>query len=127
MALTGLASSCQSAASHQNDVSADDTEKFTLGTVQRKVQIGMTQAEVARSLGSPNIVSKDVGGKEAWIYDKAARDVTYSRSETGVWFIIGAYGKETGAARNSQKTLTVVIKFDDRGLVEDVSYHASQF
>lgn len=122
-----LASGCQSAASHQKDVSDEHTERLTLGTVQRKIEHGMSQADVARSLGSPNIVTKDASGKEAWIYDKAAREVTYSRDQGGVWFIIGAYSKEAGASRSTQRTLTVVIKFDDKSQVDDVTYHSSQF
>ncbi len=127
-AVTCLISGCQSAASHSRDVSEQAAdEKFTLGNVQRKIQKGMSQADVAGSLGSPNIVTKDASGKEAWVYDKVAREVSYSRDQGGVWLILGAYSKEAGATRTSQRTLTVVIKFDDKGAVDDVTYHSSQF
>lgn len=126
--LIGLTTGCQTAANHQRDLSDQTaTETFTLGNVQRKIQKGSSQAEVASSLGSPNIVTKDAHGKEAWVYDKAAREVTYSHDHGGVWLILGAYSKEAGAARTSQRTLTVVIKFDERGHVDDVTYHSSQF
>jgi hypothetical protein len=72
-------------------------------------------------------VTKDATGKEAWIYDKAAREVTYSHDQGGIWLILAGYGKEAGASRSSQRTLTVVIKFDDKGQVDDVTYHSSQF
>lgn len=127
LSLLLLASACQSAATHTKAVSDEQTEKFTLGVVQMKVQKGMSQADVARGLGSPNIVTKDANGREAWIYDKAAREVSYSRDQGGVWLILGAYSKEAGAARSTQRTLTVVIKYDDKGLVDDVTYHSSQF
>ncbi len=125
--LCGFATGCQPASTHHKEVSDDSAEQFTLGNVQRKIQKGMSQADVAASLGSPNIVTKDVLGKEAWVYDKVARDVTYSRDQGGIWFIIGAYNKEAGSSRQSQRTLTVVIKFDDKGQVDDVTYHSSQF
>ncbi len=120
-------SGCQSAASHSKDVNDESIEKFTLGNVQRKIQKGASQADVAEALGSPNIVTKDATGKESWIYDKVAREVAYSHDSGGVWLILGAYGKEAGASRSSQRTLTVVIKFDDKGTVDNVTYHSSSF
>ena len=123
----GIFTGCQSAAQHQKDVSEEPVEKFTLGNVQRKIQKGMSQADVASSLGSPNIVTKDAFGKESWVYDKAAREVAYSHDQGGVWLILGAYSKDAGASRTSQRTLTVVIKFDEQGKVSDVTYHSSQF
>ena len=106
---------------------SEKPEKFTLGNVQRKIEKGMTQAEVAESLGSPNIVTRDAHGKEAWVYDKMARDVTRAQNEVGVWFIVGAYRSQNSASTSTQRTLTVVIKFDDKGQVDDVTYHSSQF
>lgn len=124
----GLVAGCQSAHQHSQAVSNEPpAEQFTLGNVQRKVSKGMSQADVASALGSPNIVTKDANGKEAWVYDKVAREVSYSHDQGGVWLILGAYNKEAGASRTGQRTLTVVIKFDDQGQVGDVTYHSSQF
>jgi outer membrane protein assembly factor BamE (lipoprotein component of BamABCDE complex) len=122
-----LFTSCQPASKHAESLGNGDQERLTLGTVQKKVQVGMSQADVVEALGSPNIVTKDAKGKEAWVYDKAAREVTYSNDSGGVWLIIAGYSKDAGASRSSQKTLTIVIKFDDKNLVEGVSYHSSQF
>jgi outer membrane protein assembly factor BamE (lipoprotein component of BamABCDE complex) len=122
-----LFTGCQPAAKHAEALGNSDQERLTVGVVQKRIQVGMSQAEVAQTLGSPNIVTKDAKGKEAWVYDKAAREVTYSSDNGSVWLIIGGYSKEAGASRSSQKTLTVVIKFDDKNLVEGVSYHSSQF
>ena len=125
--IVGLASGCQPASSHAKDVHDDSLEKFTLGNVQRKIQKGASQADVASALGSPNIVTKDAHGKESWVYDKVAREVAYSHDQGGVWLILGAYSKDAGATRSNQRTLTVVIKFDDKGAVDDVTYHSSSF
>lgn len=127
LATLALSSGCQSAASHSASLGQDSGEELTVGLVQKRINAGMSQSEVAEALGSPNIVTKDAHGKEAWIYDKAAREVSYSRDQGGVWFIIGGYGKEAGASRASQKTLTIVIKFSGEGRVEDVTYHSTKF
>lgn len=103
----------------------------------------MTQAEVAEALGSPNIVTKDAEGKETWIYDKIASEASYSRDTgsiggageaggvTGTTLILGliggGYSKESGAVAKTQKTLTVIIKFNKEVKVESFSYHASKF
>ena len=123
-------------------------QAMTLGVAQKEIRVGMSQADVAAALGSPNIVSKDSQGKESWIYDKIATQVTYSQDKRGAqggvvgagitgmvsqWLIgVGAtggaqYSKTTGGVTQTQKTLTIVIKFDENSLVENLSYHTSQF
>lgn len=102
-------------------------QEFTLGLVQKSIKVGMAQAEVAEALGSPNIVTKDSDGKETWVYDKIASQVS-SGGHSGYWTLIligGTWGKDT--TTSSQKTLTVVIKFDDAGRVHKLAYHASKF
>ena len=39
----------------------------------------------------------------------------------------GSAGRSTGAASTSQKTLTVIIKFDEAKKVRDFAYHTSSF
>lgn len=131
MALIGavllLGTGCQTASQHSRELGQDDGEELTVGLAQKRISVGMSQADVAQALGSPNIVTKDSHGKEAWVYDRAAREVSYSRDQGGVWFIIGGYAKEAGAAKSSQKTLTIVIKFSEGGKVDDVTYHSTKF
>ena len=121
---------CMTAAQHQQSLGSTQERETTVGIVQKEIHKGMSQADVATALGSPNIVTKDSEGKETWIYDKIASEVSYSRSAGGTGLIInllGGYGKEAGAVSSTQKTLTVVIKYDDNGLVDSFSYHASKF
>lgn len=122
---------------------ASSEQEMTLGLAQKEIRVGMPQADVATALGSPNIVSKDSEGKESWIYDKIATQVTYARDTRGVqggaggitgigtWLLGmtgGAqYSKTTGGVTQTQKTLTIVIKFDENSLVENLSYHTSKF
>ena len=112
---------------HQNLPQTQERE-FTTGLVQKEIRKGMTQAEVAGSLGSPNIVTRDESGLETWIYDKIASEVSYSRDagSTGILGIIIGYSKEAGAASATQRTLTVIIKFKDNR-VDSFSYHSSKF
>ncbi len=136
LALAGpLAAGC-SAHQHAADVrAADETNRLTVGTVQREIRVGMPAAQVAETLGSPNIVTTDDERNETWIYDKISSDVTYSRSSgTIVGLIFGGSGggagtgsRSAGSASSTQRTLTVVIKFDENDRVRDFSYHSSQF
>ena len=125
-----------SATHHAADVrAADEADRITVGTVQKEVYIGMSAANVARALGSPNIVTSDDQRQETWIYDKVSSEVTYSRSNgTLVGLIFGGSGggagvgtTSAGATATSQRTLTVIIKFNGDNRVRDFSYHASRF
>lgn len=121
---------CMSAAEHQKSLSSTQEREMTVGVVQKEIRVGMSQADVATALGSPNIVTRDSAGKETWIYDKIASEVSYSKDAGGTGLIInlfGGYSRQAGAVSSTQKTLTVVIKYDDKGLVESFSYHASKF
>jgi len=54
---------------------------------------------------------------ETWIYDKIASKVSYSTAQNGLAAIfIGS--RSTGAVSQTQKTLTVVIKFKDNAVHE---------
>ena len=70
-----------SATHHAADVrEADEIDRVTVGTVQKEIVIGMSAADVASVLGSPNIVTTEEKRQETWIYDQISSDVTYSRS-----------------------------------------------
>ncbi len=122
-----LLSGCMSAARHQQNLPSAKEREMTVGTVQKEIRVGMSQADVAMVLGSPNIVTRDSEGKETWVYDKMATEVSYSHDGGWLCLILGGYSKDAGAASTTQKTLTVVIKFNEQKLVESFSYHASKF
>jgi len=98
-------------------------DRVTVGTVQRQIKLGMSSASVVEALGSPNVVTTDEMRREVWIYDKIATDVAASR---GYWTLL-LVGQESGAASKSQKTLTIIIKFDEDKKVRDFAYHTSRF
>ena len=113
------------AANHAEQLPSSRDRELTVGTVQKDIRKGMTQAEVAQVLGSPNIVSKDKDEAETWIYDKIASEASYSTGSAGILSLFLG-GREAGAGATTQKTLTIVIKFL-RGRVSDYSYHSSKF
>jgi len=112
------------AASTQEGLHGDT---ITVGTVQREIRKGMSGAEVAEALGSPNIVSTDEMNREVWVYDKIATDRVVSQDTGGLSLILFGYGKSAGSASTSQRTLTIIIKFDEQKKVRDFAYHSSRF
>jgi outer membrane protein assembly factor BamE (lipoprotein component of BamABCDE complex) len=122
-----LLSGCMSAQGHREAVQNDSGERVTVGNVQREIKIGMSGADVAKTLGSPNIVTTDDERREVWIYDKFSTDTTVSEGSGSVnLIIIGASGR-AGSSSTTQRTLTVIIKFDKEKKVRDFAYHTSRF
>ena len=101
--------------------------KLTVGTVQKEIKKGMSGAEVAEALGSPNIVSTDEQGREVWIYDKISTDRIKSESSGYGSLILFGYRGSSGSSSTSQKTLTIIIKFDNNKKVRNFAYHTSRF
>jgi outer membrane protein assembly factor BamE (lipoprotein component of BamABCDE complex) len=125
--LVFIAAGCTTAAQHQQSLGSTAEREMTVGIVQKEIHAGLAQDEVASALGSPNIVTRDAAGQETWIYDKVATEASYSNSDAyGTILILGA-GQAAGASSSTQRTLTVVIKFDADQRVETFSYHASRF
>ncbi len=120
--LTGACA--QKASWHQSEAAQNEKQNFTVGEVQRNIQKGMSSAEVAETLGSPNIVSTDENGLEVWIYDKFSSEQVVSASN-GLTFSLSNIG--AGATRKSQSTITVIIKYDSINKVRDYAYHTSRF
>ncbi len=132
--------SCMSAAAHRDAIKDTGSDQLTVGTVQREIKVGMMSSEVITVMGSPNIVTTDEKRREVWVYDKIATDHVYSSSSGGVSTLIlggggsfvgagvGAGGNQSaGASSTSQRTLTVVIKFDEESKVRDFAYHTTRF
>lgn len=104
-----------------------EAERLTVGTVQREIRIGMDAASVAEVLGSPNIVTTDDQRREVWVYDKVSSDrVDSARSDHATLIIIGT--RSSAVSRSTrQRTLTIIIKFDENKQVRDFAYNYTQF
>jgi outer membrane protein assembly factor BamE (lipoprotein component of BamABCDE complex) len=98
-----------------------------VGTVQGEIKIGLDAASVAEILGSPNIVTTDEKRREVWIYDKVSTDrVDTARSSYATLIIIGGDNRSSSSSTR-QRTLTVIIKFDEDKRVRDFAYNYTQF
>jgi outer membrane protein assembly factor BamE (lipoprotein component of BamABCDE complex) len=126
LALGLVLAGCQSAQQHSANVNQAG-DRLTVGTVQKEIRVGMSGAEVAAVLGSPNVVTTDENRREVWVYDKVSTTSAYSTSTGGATILILGVSGTAGAASTSQRTLTVIIKFDENKKVRDFAYHASSF
>ncbi len=143
LAVTIFFSGCVNASKHRTQVQDDGPNSLTVGKVQREIKTGMSSAQVVEVLGSPNVVTTDEQRREVWVYDKVATETAYSQSGVGygagagaggtpgstllLGGLGGSWGKNAGAMSTTQKTLTIIIKFDEQGKVRDFAYHSSKF
>jgi hypothetical protein len=74
---------CMSANEHYRQTHGPKEKEMTVGMVQKEIRKGMSAADVATVLGSPNIVTNDSDNREVWIYDKISTDVSYSKDSSG--------------------------------------------
>lgn len=115
-----------SACSHPVSVGPNATN-LTVGKVQGEIKEGMAASAVAMVLGSPNIVTTDENRREVWIYDKvSSNSVNTTNSGYGTLIILGANTSQSEST-TSQKTLTIIIKFDKDKKVRDFAYNYTQF
>jgi outer membrane protein assembly factor BamE (lipoprotein component of BamABCDE complex) len=104
-----------------------EDERITVGTVQGEIKIGLDAASVAAALGSPNIITTDDQRREVWIYDKVSTDrVDNVRSDHATLILIGTRSGESSSS-SRQRTLTIIIKFDEEKKVRDFAYNYTQF
>jgi len=82
------------AAGEREKAKAEPPAAFTLGVVQKALRPGLSQADVAERLGSPNIVTRETDGREAWVYDRVSAEVEASRGSVGV----GGLGSGAGGS-----------------------------
>jgi hypothetical protein len=103
-------------------------DRLTVGKVQGEIKVGMPASQVAELLGSPNIVTTDDKRREVWIYDKVSTDrVDVANSSfAGIILIMGTKSSESSSSTR-QRTLTIIIKYDEEKKVRDFAYNYTQF
>lgn len=102
--------------------------ELTHGNVQLNLKVGETsQAQVIEVFGAPNITTIDGSGQEVWTYQRAAT-VSQSTSSNGFWTILLA-GESQGAAgfEQTQRMMTLIIKFNQNKVVSDFRSRSSEF
>jgi hypothetical protein len=109
--------------------------ELTHGNVQLNLKVGETsQAQILDVFGAPNITTIDGSGQEVWTYQRAAT-VEQSASSRGFWTILLTGGaaatagqsQETSGFEQTQRMLTLIIKFSDQDVVTDFRSRASEF
>lgn len=125
-----------------NELHSEQQRRMTVGTVQKEIRVGMSSVDVAAALGTPNQVRYQ-DGKEVWIFDRIATEASYRNSNRGAGASVGAAGvpgnvlvlgnvtagggSNRGASATTQRSLTVIIRYDENDQVESFSYHSSEF
>jgi outer membrane protein assembly factor BamE (lipoprotein component of BamABCDE complex) len=124
--LTFLFGGC---ASNPNLYQPKTEEHITVARAQQ-LKKGMSTDQVIEIMGSPNILETDKDGNEVWIYDKISTQSASSSSgvQTGLipgLLIVG--GSSGASSASSQRTLTVIVKFNHNKRVKEIAYHTSRF
>lgn len=102
--------------------------ELTHGNVQLNLKVGeTTQAQVLEVFGAPNITTIDGSGQEVWSYQRAAT-VSQATSTSGFWTILLAgQSQESSGLEQTQRTMTLIIKFNSQKVVSDFRSRASEF
>lgn len=121
LCLSVVAAGC---ASEKAEIKED---RLTVGKVQGEIKVGMPASQVAELLGSPNIVTTDDKRREVWIYDKVSTDRVDSASSSYAGLIILGTRSSDSSSSQRQRTLTIIIKYDEEKKVRDFAYNSTQF
>jgi hypothetical protein len=96
--------------------------------VQLNLHVGeTTQTQVLEAFGAPNITSIDGSNQEVWTYQRQAT-VAESSSVNNYWTIVlfGGSAKASGFEQ-TQRTMTLIIKFGPDKVVSDFRSRSSEF
>ena len=117
-----------SACKHPTNAGPDgNARNLTVGTVQGEIKIGMPASDVVAILGSPNIVTTDEKRREVWVYDKVSSSRVDTANSIGGSIIIFGGSSAQSESTSTQKTLTIIIKYDEQKMVRDFAYNYTQF
>ncbi len=101
---------------------------LTQGNVQLNLRVGeTTKANVLEAFGAPNITTRDASGAETWSYQRYAT-VSQSTSSSNYWTILLAGGGQSASGfSQTSRTMTLIIKFNERDIVSDFRSRTSDF
>jgi outer membrane protein assembly factor BamE (lipoprotein component of BamABCDE complex) len=128
--LLGVAALILAACATTQDTSSPGTgtTPYTQGNVTMTLKKGITtQEQVANAFGAPNIVTQDTDGNQVWIYQKD--NVSVQSGGSSGYFTILVAGGNTGSGgyQQSNRTMTLIIKFDKRGIVKEFKSMSTSF
>lgn len=101
---------------------------LTSGNVSMNLEVGKTtQAQVLEVFGAPNIVTMDGARNAVWSYQRHAT-VAQANASSNYWTIIlTGGGNQAAGFSESQRTITLIIKFDGNNVVSDFRSRTSDF
>lgn len=113
---------------------------LTHGAVQMTLKVGQTtQADVIDAFGAPNITTLDGQGHEVWVYDRQSMEANAKSSGFSVGALFGGldenyaggfgvgFGSNRYKSKQSSRTMTLVIRFDETKRVIDFKSRSSSF
>ncbi len=107
---------------------AAGSNPLTHGNVQLNLKTGATtQAQVLEVFGAPNVTTIDASGQEVWTYQRHAT-VSRHSSQRKYWTVVllGGSGNADGFEQ-TQRTMTLIVRFDARKIVSDFGSRSSEF
>lgn len=98
------------------------------GNVQRTLHIGeTTQTDVLETFGAPNIATVDGSGLEVWTYQRSATVEQESSGGDYWWLLVTGGSGGSSGYEQTQRTMTLIIKFDEFDVVRDFRSRSSEF
>ena len=103
------------------------SSELTFGTAKKHIKPGVTkQEEIVSIFGSAdNLVMRD--GKETWIYDRLQVETSTSAEGNFINLLIVGANNRTSNVTTRTKNLTLIIKFDAKGIVEDFNVRSGGY
>ena len=103
------------------------SSELTFGTAKKNIKPGVTkQEEIVTIFGSAdNLVMRD--GKETWIYDRLKVETSTTSEGSFINLLIVGGGNRSSNVSTSTKNLTLIIKFDSKGIVEDFNVRSGGY
>lgn len=128
LASAGVLASLSACASQVPQPVTNRDNQLTQGNVTMNLRVGeTTQTEVLEAFGAPNITTVDGSGSQVWSYQRHAT-VSQANSGSDYWTILLAGGSGSSSSlETTQRTMTLIIKFDGNNVVSDFRSRASEF
>jgi hypothetical protein len=103
------------------------SSELTFGTAKKNIKPGLTkQEEIVTIFGSAdNMVMRD--GKETWIYDRLKVETSTTSEGSFINLLIVGGSNRSSNVSTSTKNLTLIIKFDSKGIVEDFNVRSGGY
>ncbi|MDA8957908.1 outer membrane protein assembly factor BamE [Gammaproteobacteria bacterium] len=107
------------------EYSSSEVERISIASASR-LSVGDDQTQVIKVLGTPNIITKNKIGNESWVYDKVSNQYEFVQNNNSREFFFQKPDQRSKGASTS-KTFIVVIDFNDKSLIKDISYRFTQY